>query len=140
MYPIVETLIKHARDKNKNGLNNDLSNATEEQLTNMETIITDIDSFYELHDQDRAKIWSLRRRWMKCCPEVLPKLLHCIDWNGKDVISDAVCLLKDWPKLPVEKALELLDFAYADQEVRSFAVKCLEDVRYEFDFYNTNIF
>lgn len=27
--------------------------------------------------------------------------------------------------LSVEKALELLDYAYADQEVRSFAVKCL---------------
>lgn len=38
-------------------------------------------------------------------------------------------LLRKWPKLPVEKALELLDYAYADQEVRSFAVMCLKSVR-----------
>ena len=38
-------------------------------------------------------------------------------------------LLQEWPKLSVEKALELLDYAYADQAVRSFAVKCLHDVK-----------
>ncbi|KAH0815629.1 hypothetical protein GEV33_007162 [Tenebrio molitor] len=37
-------------------------------------------------------------------------------------------LLKDWPKLPPEKALELLDYAYPDQGVRSFAVECLGNV------------
>lgn len=36
--------------------------------------------------------------------------------------------MQQWPKLPVEKALELLDYAYADQNVRSFAVRCLMDV------------
>lgn len=140
MYPVTETLIKHARERNKNGLNMELLSVSEEQLTGIEAIIKDVDSFYEMHDQDRARIWSLRHRWMRCCPEVLPKLLNCIDWNNKDVISDAVCLLKDWPKLPVEKALELLDFAFADQEVRSFSVKCLEDVRYKICRYQTKLF
>lgn len=36
--------------------------------------------------------------------------------------------MQQWPKLPVEKALELLDYAYADQNVRNFAVRCLMDV------------
>lgn len=45
-------------------------------------------------------------------------------------IAEATALLQYWPKLPVEKALELLDYAYADQTVRNFAVKCLRDVRY----------
>lgn len=45
-------------------------------------------------------------------------------------MSEAVALLRNWPILPVEKALELLDYAYADQEVRSFAVQCLLNVRY----------
>lgn len=71
----------------------------------------------------------MRNYWKEEVPEILPKLLHCIDWNNKDVISEAVCLLSDWQKLPVEKALELLDYAYADQEVRRFAVNCLIDVR-----------
>lgn len=74
-------------------------------------------------------MWSLKRHWMKYDPDILPKLLCCIDWDNKDDISEAVALLREWPKLAVEKALELLDYAYADQEVRSFAVQCLQSVR-----------
>jgi phosphatidylinositol-4,5-bisphosphate 3-kinase len=44
-------------------------------------------------------------------------------------VSEVTALLQQWPKLPVEKALELLDYAYADQAVRNFAVQCLKDVR-----------
>lgn len=43
-------------------------------------------------------------------------------------VAEAISLLQNWPRLPVEKALELLDYAYADQQVRSFAVKCLHSV------------
>lgn len=60
---------------------------------------------------------------------MLPKLLHCVDWERKDAISEAVAILQEWPLLPTEKALELLDYAYANQEVRSFAVMCLKEVR-----------
>ena len=38
-------------------------------------------------------------------------------------------LLQIWPKLPPSQALELLDFAYADQGVRSFAITCLRSIR-----------
>jgi phosphatidylinositol-4,5-bisphosphate 3-kinase len=44
-------------------------------------------------------------------------------------VAEVTALLQQWPKLPVEKALELLDYAYADQTVRHFAVQCLKDVR-----------
>jgi hypothetical protein len=44
-------------------------------------------------------------------------------------VAEATSLLHQWPKLAVEKALELLDYAYADQAVRHFAVQCLRDVR-----------
>lgn len=43
-------------------------------------------------------------------------------------VAEATALIQQWPKLPVEKALELLDYAYADQNVRNFAVRCLRDV------------
>lgn len=39
-----------------------------------------------------------------------------------------MALIQQWPPLPVEKALELLDYAYADQNVRNFAVVCLYNV------------
>jgi len=38
-------------------------------------------------------------------------------------------LLQIWPTIPPEQALELLDFQYADKEVRKFAVKCLQEMR-----------
>ena len=38
-------------------------------------------------------------------------------------------LLQSWPRLDPEQALELLDFTYADQEVRKFAVQCIENMR-----------
>lgn len=37
-------------------------------------------------------------------------------------------LLPQWPKLPPARALELLDFAYADAAVRSYAVDCIRQV------------
>lgn len=62
-------------------------------------------------------------------PDILPKILQCIEWEDRKAVSEVVALLQEWPILTVEKALELLDYAYADQEVRSFAVKCLVNVR-----------
>lgn len=62
-------------------------------------------------------------------PDYLPKLLQCMDWDNKDHVCEVVMLLREWPPLSLEKSLELLDYAYADQEVRNFAVKCLKTVR-----------
>ena len=41
-------------------------------------------------------------------------------------------LLQTWPRLNPEQALELLDFTYADQEVRKIAVQCIEKMRWVF--------
>jgi phosphatidylinositol-4,5-bisphosphate 3-kinase len=71
----------------------------------------------------------LKDYWKKNYPEVLPNLLSSIDWDTREAVSEVTALLKDWPKLPPEKALELLDYAYPDQGVRSFAVECLGNVR-----------
>lgn len=99
------------------------------KIENCRKIFREVDNLYEMHDQDRKNIWQYRNYWMKSAPEILPKLLFCIDWDKRDEVSDIVTLLRKWPRLPVEKSLELLDYAYADQEVRSFAVQCLKDLR-----------
>ncbi|XP_017779858.1 PREDICTED: phosphatidylinositol 4,5-bisphosphate 3-kinase catalytic subunit delta isoform [Nicrophorus vespilloides] len=83
---------------------------------------------YEVHDQERKEMWRYRSYWLEREPEVLPKLLHCIDWDNQEDVGDMVHMLQRWPVLPVEKALELLDYAYADQQVRGFAVRCLLDI------------
>lgn len=36
------------------------------------------------------------------------------------------CLVKDWPPIKPEQAMELLDCNYPDPMVRAFAVRCLE--------------
>lgn len=36
------------------------------------------------------------------------------------------CLVKDWPSIKPEQAMELLDCNYPDPMVRAFAVRCLE--------------
>lgn len=92
-------------------------------------LMHELDSLYDIHDQDRKNMWRHRRHWMRHTPEVFPKLLSCIDWDKREEVSQAIALLEEWPALPVEKSLELLDYAYADPQVRRFAVrKCLRHV------------
>lgn len=64
-------------------------------------------------------------------PGLLPRLLHCVEWNDHRDVAEVGLLLHMWPKLPAVRALELLDYAYADQAVRKYAVQCLQDMRYE---------
>ncbi|KAJ9596012.1 hypothetical protein L9F63_012745, partial [Diploptera punctata] len=90
--------------------------------------IAERDPLHEMHDQERKVIWSLRYDCLHHVPHLLPKLLDCVEWNDHTEVSEVTTLLHHWPKLPVEKALELLDYAYADQAVRNFAVQCLKDV------------
>lgn len=59
-------------------------------------------------------------------PQGLPCLLHCVEWNDRDEVSEMRSLLKQWQPLSEERALELLDYAYADCSVRRFAVNCLK--------------
>lgn len=59
-------------------------------------------------------------------PSGLACLLHCVQWNNRDEVSEMQNLLRDWPILNEEYALELLDYAYADSSVRRFAVNCIK--------------
>lgn len=52
--------------------------------------------------------------WMYCCCQV----------------GEMVLLLKDWPRLLPDQALELLDYAYAEPAVRSYAIECLMPMRF----------
>uniref|UniRef100_A0A672KNV5 Phosphatidylinositol-4,5-bisphosphate 3-kinase catalytic subunit alpha n=1 Tax=Sinocyclocheilus grahami TaxID=75366 RepID=A0A672KNV5_SINGR len=59
-------------------------------------------------------------------PEVLPKILLAVKWNSRDEVAQMYCLLKDWPAIKPEQAMELLDCNYPDPMIRDFAVRCLE--------------
>lgn len=64
-------------------------------------------------------------------PEGLPCLLYCIEWNDRHEVAEVTHLLQKWPPISVERALELLDYGYADQTVRRYAVNCLKRVQDE---------
>lgn len=89
--------------------------------------ISDHVTRYELHEQERKNLWALRYQLISSDPQLLSKLLDCVDWNNRFEVSEAISLLQKWPPLLPQKALELLDYAYADQAVRSFAVRCLRN-------------
>lgn len=91
------------------------------------------DRIHEMVDQDRSAIWAKRYECLKNLPSGLPCLLHCVQWNNRDEVSEMRSLLTQWPDLYVEHALELLDYAYADYAVRKFAFKCIQKIRYSSD-------
>ncbi|CAG2056381.1 unnamed protein product, partial [Timema podura] len=128
MYPSLETVLQFAAANSETSLDAPLVNQPNlylEQLLSMQ----EKDPLHELHEQERKTIWSMRYDCLERIPNLLPKLLDCVEWNDHREVSEVTALLQKWPKLPVEKALELLDYAYADQFVRSFAVRCLQDAR-----------
>ncbi|KAI4460968.1 phosphatidylinositol kinase [Holotrichia oblita] len=126
IYPSLEAMVNYAKNLKEAETYEDINKPDCAKL------ILENDSLYEVHDQDRTTLWKSRYHWLKHQPDVLPKLLHCVDWEQKEAVSEAVAILQDWPLLQTEKALELLDYAYANQEVRSFAVMCLKDVSDEY--------
>lgn len=83
------------------------------------------DPLSELSEQEKDLLWRLRRT-LVTIPESLPKLLDAVKWNSRDEVSQLYCLLRHWPQIKAETALELLDCKYADLTVRSYAVKWLD--------------
>ena len=43
-------------------------------------------------------------------------------------VAEMLVLLEDWPKLAPDRALELLDYAYPETAVRSYAIDCLSSM------------
>lgn len=138
LYPSTDKIIEYAhRLRGNDTINNDRQimdvannefgidiNQQIEQLK----LLAERDPLDELHEQEKKTMWTLRHIILREIPTLLSKLLHCVEWNDHREVAEATSLIHDWPKLPFERSLELLDYAYADATVRSFAVRCLRDV------------
>ncbi|XP_070560481.1 phosphatidylinositol 4,5-bisphosphate 3-kinase catalytic subunit alpha isoform-like [Ptychodera flava] len=90
-----------------------------------EVISKDPLSTLEMTLQDKELLWK-HRNYCQCRPESLPKLLNAVDWASREKVAQMYVLLKSWPIVEPEIAIELLDCSYADVGVRTFAVECLE--------------
>uniref|UniRef100_A0A182N1I0 phosphatidylinositol 3-kinase n=1 Tax=Anopheles dirus TaxID=7168 RepID=A0A182N1I0_9DIPT len=129
VYPGEEELLAHATKMSHR--NEHLNRESAEDPRSIKAIMSAYmynDRLNDIHEQDRNAIWAKRRDCMQQMPQGLPCLLYCVEWNNRDEVSEIVSLLQDWPKLLVERALELLDYAYADKYVRRYAVDCLRTI------------
>lgn len=84
------------------------------------------DPLSEISEQEKELLWKLRH-YCKQVPDSLPKLLQAMKWNSREEVSQLYLMLKSWPVISPEAALELLYCTYTDLTVRQFAVKCLKE-------------
>lgn len=130
VYPSEDQLLKHAA-QNRN-CNRPLNRDSAEEVRPIKEILMPYihnDLLNDMLEQDRKAIWAKRRECLKLEPDGLPCLLNSVEWNNRNEVAEITALLQEWPILPVERALELLDYAYADQYVRRYAVNCLRTIQ-----------
>eukprot|EP00092_Neocalanus_flemingeri_P011672 GFUD01012577.1.p1 GENE.GFUD01012577.1~~GFUD01012577.1.p1 ORF type:complete len:1133 (+),score=268.09 GFUD01012577.1:126-3524(+) len=60
-------------------------------------------------------------------PTILPRIIDCVDYTNNAEVRELHALLTRWPIIPMENALQLLDYAYPDERVHEYAVKCLNE-------------
>ncbi|XP_050432835.1 phosphatidylinositol 4,5-bisphosphate 3-kinase catalytic subunit delta isoform [Adelges cooleyi] len=129
VYPGLEKLQEYAEKKGKDDFNDQASGDSQSLKTYLDQIKTMAERgepLDEMHEQDRKKLWRHRYHILQSVPGLLAKLLDCVEWGIRWEVAEATTLVSKWPLLGPQQALELLDYAYADQVVRSFAVKCLQ--------------
>ncbi|KAL4221541.1 Phosphatidylinositol 4 [Mactra antiquata] len=83
------------------------------------------DPLSEISEQEKELLWK-RRDYCLHQPNSLPKLLSAIKWNDRENVAQLYMLIKQWPTVTPEVALQLLDCSFTDLKIRQFAVYCLE--------------
>uniref|UniRef100_A0A8C8CCP4 Phosphatidylinositol 4,5-bisphosphate 3-kinase catalytic subunit alpha isoform n=1 Tax=Oncorhynchus tshawytscha TaxID=74940 RepID=A0A8C8CCP4_ONCTS len=111
----------HTGLSNRLARDNPLTDSDNEQLR----LVCNRDPLSEITEQEKDFLWR-HRHYCVSIPEILPKILLAVKWNSRDEVAQMYCLLKDWPAIKPEQAMELLDCNFPDPMIRDFAVKCLE--------------
>lgn len=88
------------------------------------TAIAQHDPLHELTMQEKELIWKVREQCLDYYPHLLPRIIDCVNYADQHQVADLHKLIEVWPLLPPEKALQLFDYAYPDEHVRKFAVRC----------------
>ncbi|XP_060599403.1 phosphatidylinositol 4,5-bisphosphate 3-kinase catalytic subunit beta isoform-like, partial [Ruditapes philippinarum] len=82
-----------------------------------------------LHEQDKDLVWTMRVEIREKNAQALPLVLKSVKWHNHIDVAKMQILLNSWgQKIPVDHALELLDFNFPDKNVRRYAVNCLQDL------------
>ncbi|XP_076066613.1 phosphatidylinositol 4,5-bisphosphate 3-kinase catalytic subunit alpha isoform-like [Oratosquilla oratoria] len=130
VYPSETQMTSYAKYINKLEGNHDAS-VEKDSSSPSSTIVSTIveismrDIFKQLDQEDKEFLWNNRLLCL-AVPQCLPRLLDAIRWSSRDQVAQMYLLLGDWPLVPLETALQLLQGKYADLRVREHAVKSLE--------------
>ena len=81
--------------------------------------------FDTLNNYDKKILWENRYKLTKI-PELLPKLLLCVDYKNPEHVKELKKVLKIADLLTPVQSMELLTGKYLHEYIRSFAVNCLQ--------------
>uniref|UniRef100_A0AAQ4PVG9 Phosphatidylinositol 4,5-bisphosphate 3-kinase catalytic subunit alpha isoform n=1 Tax=Gasterosteus aculeatus aculeatus TaxID=481459 RepID=A0AAQ4PVG9_GASAC len=90
------------------------------------TISRELGFSYNLSGQSNRSARDHLNQDKKTQLSSLFSILLAVKWNSRDEVAQMYCLLKEWPSIRPEQAMELLDCNYPDPMVRHFAVRCLD--------------
>ncbi|XP_075694338.1 phosphatidylinositol 4-phosphate 3-kinase C2 domain-containing subunit alpha isoform X2 [Rhinoderma darwinii] len=76
--------------------------------------------------EDKAFVWE-KRYYCHMYDDCLPKILACAPKWDVAYLGDIYALIRSWPALTPVCALELLNYRFADQDVRAAAVEWIQD-------------
>ena len=89
--------------------------------------IIEQDPLAVLSPQDKQLIWRFKH-FIVSSPAALPKFLQCHSWKDRFQVKEMHMMLRSWAPLKPVAALELLDAKFADEAIRTHAVRCLESI------------
>ena len=111
------------KDDNNSELNVDNLIITQQEKEEIEKIKNKT-PFDTLNIYDKNRLWSNRYKLSKV-PELLPKLLLCVDYKNPQHVKELKKILKMANPLSPVQSMELLTGKYLHEYIRNFAVKCL---------------
>lgn len=87
-----------------------------------------IDPVAELSQELKKFLWQNRWLAKEYVPNILPRILQCVNWKDRSSVFEFYTMLKKWPtdELTLATILQLFNCQYPDTRVRTLAVWCLD--------------
>lgn len=85
--------------------------------------------FDDMNTYDKSILWS-NRYAIANCPELIPRLIQCIDFKNPENLDEIDKVLSCAKLLDPISAMQLLTGNYLHEEIRIYAVKCFKHIDY----------
>ncbi|GMF20318.1 unnamed protein product [Phytophthora fragariaefolia] len=123
---ILESVAQDRRDSTSRSSGHS-STQRESELNELRKLIL-LDPLYRFSPYQKEQLWMHREEFIDI-PAALPRILSCVHWDDREECEEALKLLPRW-SVPDHQAayIELLNGEFANEGVRSFAVKKLSQM------------